>query len=78
METDSPGVAARALANVADVLGCMAGPQGGLRSGPSANIEWRNAYKLLEVMRMILCLLPISICIAAIKETSETCLQFSV
>lgn len=49
MDTDSPGVAARALANVADVLGCMAGSKGGIRSGPSANVQWKSAYDLLEV-----------------------------
>ncbi|XP_067928995.1 L-fucose kinase-like [Watersipora subatra] len=48
METTSPGVAARALANVADVLGCMAASKGGLRSGPSANAAWNHAYELLE------------------------------
>ena len=48
-ETDSPGIAARALANIADVLGCMAGSHGGLRSGPSANSAWKHAYELLEV-----------------------------
>ncbi|XP_078067282.1 L-fucose kinase isoform X2 [Mustelus asterias] len=42
------GVAARTLACVADVLGCMAGGQGGLRSGPAANPAWTDAFQLLE------------------------------
>uniref|UniRef100_A0A8C2V248 L-fucose kinase n=1 Tax=Chinchilla lanigera TaxID=34839 RepID=A0A8C2V248_CHILA len=43
-----PGVAARALACVADVLGCMAEGQGGLRSGPAANPEWVRPFSYLE------------------------------
>lgn len=43
------GIAARTLANIADVLGCMAGPKGGLRSGPAANKAWAKAFQLLEV-----------------------------
>uniref|UniRef100_G3SYL4 L-fucose kinase n=1 Tax=Loxodonta africana TaxID=9785 RepID=G3SYL4_LOXAF len=43
-----PGVAARALACVADVLGCMAGGCGGLRSGPAANPEWTRSFSYLE------------------------------
>lgn len=46
--TDDAGVAARALACVADLLGCMAGREGGLRSGPAANRAWAPAYQLLE------------------------------
>ncbi|CAN2389283.1 L-fucose kinase [Pristimantis euphronides] len=46
--TDDPGVAARALASVADLLGYMAGREGGLRSGPAANKAWLRAYLLLE------------------------------
>ncbi|XP_007938609.1 L-fucose kinase [Orycteropus afer afer] len=42
------GVAARALACVADVLGCMAGGCGGLRSGPAANPEWTRPFSYLE------------------------------
>ncbi|XP_052816143.1 L-fucose kinase-like [Mya arenaria] len=42
------GTAARTLANIADVLGCMAGPKGGLRSGPAANKDWAVAFDLLE------------------------------
>ncbi|XP_030780340.1 L-fucose kinase isoform X3 [Rhinopithecus roxellana] len=43
-----PGVAARALACVADVLGCMAEGRGGLRSGPAANPEWMRPFSYLE------------------------------
>ncbi|XP_008580538.1 PREDICTED: L-fucose kinase [Galeopterus variegatus] len=43
-----PGVAARALACVADVLGCMAEGHGGLRSGPAANPEWTRPFMYLE------------------------------
>ncbi|XP_028333390.1 L-fucose kinase isoform X5 [Physeter macrocephalus] len=43
-----PGVAARALACVADVLGCMAEGQGGLRSGPAANPDWVRPFSYLE------------------------------
>ncbi|XP_006860375.1 PREDICTED: L-fucose kinase [Chrysochloris asiatica] len=43
-----PGVAARALACVADMLGCMAAGQGGLRSGPAANPEWIRPFSYLE------------------------------
>uniref|UniRef100_A0A663MMZ1 Fucose kinase n=1 Tax=Athene cunicularia TaxID=194338 RepID=A0A663MMZ1_ATHCN len=42
------GIAARALACIADVLGCMARGEGGLRSGPAANREWAVAFGLLE------------------------------
>ncbi|XP_075045508.1 LOW QUALITY PROTEIN: L-fucose kinase [Mixophyes fleayi] len=42
------GVAARALACVADLLGCMAAGEGGLRSGPAANRAWSPGYQLLE------------------------------
>ncbi|NXR14113.1 FUK kinase, partial [Semnornis frantzii] len=42
------GIAARALACVAEVLGCMAGGEGGLRSGPAANREWASAFRRLE------------------------------
>ncbi|CAH1780096.1 unnamed protein product [Owenia fusiformis] len=48
METSSAGVAARTLANIADVLGCMARNNGGLRSGPAANKSWGRAFHLLE------------------------------
>lgn len=43
-----PGVAARSLACVADVLGCMAEGLGGLRSGPAANPEWLRSFSHLE------------------------------
>ncbi|XP_076989103.1 L-fucose kinase isoform X1 [Tamandua tetradactyla] len=43
-----PGVAARALSCVADVLGCMAEGCGGLRSGPAANPEWTRPFSHLE------------------------------
>ncbi|KAL5013089.1 hypothetical protein ScPMuIL_011640 [Solemya velum] len=43
-----PGVAARVLANIADVLGCMSGKKGGLRSGPAANDQWRKGFHLIE------------------------------
>ncbi|XP_040592823.1 L-fucose kinase isoform X2 [Mesocricetus auratus] len=45
---EDPGVAARALACVADVLGCMAEGRGGLRSGPAANPEWIQPFSYLE------------------------------
>ena len=45
---EDPGVAARALACVADVLGCMAEGRGGLRSGPAANPEWVSPFSFLE------------------------------
>ncbi|XP_005105725.1 L-fucose kinase [Aplysia californica] len=47
-ETSSPGVAARTLANIADMLGGMAGTRGGLRSGPASNVDWRKAFAFLE------------------------------
>ncbi|XP_008061505.2 L-fucose kinase [Carlito syrichta] len=47
-EAEDPGVAARALACVADVLGCMAEGHGGLRSGPAANPEWMRPFSYLE------------------------------
>ncbi|XP_068812257.1 L-fucose kinase isoform X2 [Struthio camelus] len=45
---DDAGIAARALACIADVLGCMARGEGGLRSGPAANKEWASAFGRLE------------------------------
>ncbi len=48
-ECNSAGVAARALANIADVLACMAHGRGGMRSGPAANLHWKAAFELLEV-----------------------------
>lgn len=38
----------RLLANVADLLGCMAAGKGGLRSGPAANPLWKNALVQLK------------------------------
>lgn len=49
MECNNTGIAARTLANIADVLGCMADGQGGMRSGPAANQSWSRAFRLLEV-----------------------------
>ena len=48
-ECNDAGIAARAMANIADVLGCMAGSRGGLRSGPAANKAWAEAFQMLEV-----------------------------
>lgn len=42
------GVAARTLACIADLLGCMARGEGGLRSGPTANLAWAAAFRQLE------------------------------
>ncbi|XP_060694261.1 L-fucose kinase isoform X2 [Hemiscyllium ocellatum] len=52
--TEDLGIAARTLACVADVLGCMAGGQGGLRSGPAANPAWTDAFHLLESRNVVL------------------------
>ena len=46
--TTSPGVAARTLACVADMLGTMAGRRAGLRSGPGRNMAFAPAFALLE------------------------------
>ncbi|XP_044289983.1 L-fucose kinase isoform X2 [Varanus komodoensis] len=43
-----PGVVARTLACIADLLGCMARGEGGLRSGPAANAAWASAFRHLE------------------------------
>ncbi|XP_070574634.1 L-fucose kinase-like [Ptychodera flava] len=50
METDKPNIAARTLACIADVLGCLANEKGsgGLRSGPAANQAWMAAFHKLE------------------------------
>uniref|UniRef100_A0A3Q3XKC6 L-fucose kinase n=1 Tax=Mola mola TaxID=94237 RepID=A0A3Q3XKC6_MOLML len=42
------GLAARCLTCIADVLVCMAGGMGGIRSGPAANEAWSHVYFLLE------------------------------
>lgn len=44
----NPGIAARALACVADMLGMMAKGRGGLRSGPGRNPAYMPAFALLE------------------------------
>ena len=45
----SAGIAARTLANIADMLGAMSRGAGGLRSGPACNKQWKSAFDLLEV-----------------------------
>ena len=42
------GIVARTLANIADVLGHMANGCGGMRSGPSHNLQWKEAFDFLE------------------------------
>lgn len=49
LECENPGVTARALANIADMLGAMSQGKGGLRSGPALNQQWQPAFRLLEV-----------------------------
>ena len=65
--TTDPGIAARTMANIADVMGCMAGKIGGLRSGPAANQSWRKAFNYLEVSGEI----------SEINEMRENIGQFS-
>lgn len=48
-EVSDPLVVCRVYASIADMLGCMAG-EGGIRAGPAANITWRSAFALLEVI----------------------------
>lgn len=48
-EASSPGMAARTLATIADVLAAKAGVKGGLRSGPAGNVSWKKAFNYLEV-----------------------------
>jgi len=43
-----PDISARAFACIADVFGFMAGSSGGLRSGPAANKQWKQALELLH------------------------------
>ncbi len=43
-----PDIAGRAMAATADVLAAFAGPEAGLRSGPSRNPSWQQAFDLLE------------------------------
>lgn len=38
---------------MADLLGAMAGPYGGLRSGPGSNPSWGAGFMLLMVLSMI-------------------------
>ena len=45
----NPGITARALASIADVLGAMAQAKGGLRSGPALNPQWQPAFQHLQV-----------------------------
>ncbi|ELU00095.1 hypothetical protein CAPTEDRAFT_168292 [Capitella teleta] len=47
-ECGHPGIAARTMANIADVLGAMSRGTGGLRSGPAGNKQWTTAFALLE------------------------------
>ncbi|EDO39170.1 predicted protein [Nematostella vectensis] len=50
--TSPPGIAARTLACIADVLGAMTGDKAGLRSGPAGNVTWRQSFQLLERKRI--------------------------
>ena len=50
IDCQSAGVAARTLANIACLLSCMARGRGGLQSGPAANLQWKPAMLLLEVV----------------------------
>ena len=49
MNSADSAIAARAFANIADMLSCLAYGYGGLRSGPSRNEEWLKAFEKLEV-----------------------------
>lgn len=46
-ETSSPGIAARALACCADMLGTLARGRGGLRSGPGRNQLFQDAFEVV-------------------------------
>lgn len=48
INSNDPGIAARTLANIADILGFMAESRGGLRSGPAGNRQWAKAFDYLE------------------------------
>ncbi|CAD5120614.1 DgyrCDS9171 [Dimorphilus gyrociliatus] len=48
INSNDPGMAARSLANIADVLGFMVESRGGLRSGPAGNRQWAKAFNYLE------------------------------
>ncbi|XP_074644571.1 L-fucose kinase-like [Tubulanus polymorphus] len=54
IECNSPGIAARTFANIAEVLACMADGKGGLRSGPAGNHRWSKAFQILEKGDIIL------------------------
>ena len=43
--TSSPGIAARTLACIADMLGILSAGQGGLRSGPGRNKLFQKAFE---------------------------------
>eukprot|EP00937_MAST-01D_sp_MAST-1D-sp2_P000216 g216.t1 len=43
-----PDVAARTLAQIAELLATFTDGHGGLRSGPARNAEWRSAFALLQ------------------------------
>jgi len=43
-----PDIAARSLAQIADVLAAFAGRGGGLRSGPARNTKWSSALSMLS------------------------------
>lgn len=51
--SESPGIAARTLASIAEVLGAMSRGEGGLRSGPASNLQWEPAFQLLEVCTLV-------------------------
>ena len=51
--SNDASVMSRTFACIADVLGCKADNNGGLRSGPAANFLWKKGLTLLEV-KMIL------------------------
>eukprot|EP00052_Salpingoeca_macrocollata_P027525 m.261724 g.261724 ORF g.261724 m.261724 type:complete len:1098 (+) comp22752_c0_seq2:1934-5227(+) len=48
MQSSDPAVCARTLACIADLLGCMAGGHGGLRSGPGRNDGFARAFHYFE------------------------------
>ncbi|XP_064640542.1 L-fucose kinase-like [Lineus longissimus] len=43
-----PALVGRTCAHIADVLACMIGKKGGLRSGPAANVHWKKAFLHFE------------------------------
>lgn len=48
MTTTSPGIAAHALACIANALGAFSRGHGGLRSGPGRNVRFHDAYACFE------------------------------